>query len=421
MPHFENDLFCAVWVSANDKGGDLKRDLGLHARRGITKSDICEEIRHQYSSFCNFETDLCIYERLENFFDVNIAVLDRLAKKSVTFKYKPKIWINVKFFRQYKYNTKIRTLYLKPNLMDIFPIMAKHDNIINMPITEICKIMKKTPLNIPFCDENRELWEDHLKLTITIFDLGKDGKINICKNKLTPLADRYAEGEFFLIINDRKLMATRRAKFLFMVNDKLIFNEIVCKTPGCFYRDAVVQKVKRHERTCTKEKIIKTRQNIFGNPENMLEVGVRLGYLPPEAVKFRQKFLVTFDIECLETEYDGDRVGRATSIDKYQKLVSLAVGTNIPGIEPIFFCRKSSEPHTEQEVIDQFIGHLNMLHDLYLAELPNFIQTALDRLDEDTEKVGKFRKTTCQLYKLRTFLRKMLKLRIYGFNAGKFN
>jgi len=108
---FDHDLFVAVWVSANDKGGDLKRDLLFHTRRGITKSDICQEIRHRYRSFQNFKTHLSIYERLEIFFRINIAVLDRLSKKSVTFKYKPKIWVNVKFFRQKNYKAKIHTSY----------------------------------------------------------------------------------------------------------------------------------------------------------------------------------------------------------------------------------------------------------------------------------------------------------------------
>jgi len=56
---------------------------------------------------------------------------------------------------------------------------------------------------------------------------------------------------------------------------------------------------------------------------------------------------------------------------------------------------------------------------LYLAELPHYMHTALERLSEEMDWVGKFSKRKCERTKLRTFLRKMIKLRVYGFNAGK--
>ena len=121
-------------------------------------------------------------------------------------------------------------------------------------------------------------------------------------------------------------------------------------------------------------------------------MGVRLGYLPTEAANFQQKYLCTFDIESLEYKYDGDMPGTSTTIEMLQRLVSLAVGSNIPNTNPKFFCRSSSHPSTEKVIIDQFVDHLELLHKKYMALLPCYIQTAIDRLENVIKPKKNFNK-----------------------------
>lgn len=107
-----------------------------------------------------------------------------------------------------------------------------------------------------------------------------------------------------------------------------------------------------------------------GNPENLLEFGVRKGFIPQKFKNFRQKYICTFDIECLESTYDGKKEGMDANIEKAQKIVSLAVGSNIPNTQPKFFCRKSSKPEEEEELIEQFIEYLEELREQYIDHIP---------------------------------------------------
>jgi len=115
---------------------------------------------------------------------------------------------------------------------------------------------------------------------------------------------------------------------------------------------------------------IKTTQIKSGDPESMLEFGAKLGLIPVEYVTYRQQFLCVFDIECLECEYSGKKEGMDSNIEMEQRIVSLAAGSNIPGTDDVFFCRESSAPETEEEIIKQFVGYLEDVHTELLMQLP---------------------------------------------------
>ena len=79
-----------------------------------------------------------------------------------------------------------------------------------------------------------------------------------------------------------------------------------------------------------------------------MEYGVTEGYIPLEFIDYRQKYFCTFDIETLESRFEGDKVGDNTTIECHQKIVSLSIGTNLPNYNPIFLCRRSSDPEAEK-------------------------------------------------------------------------
>jgi len=101
-----------------------------------------------------------------------------------------------------------------------------------------------------------------------------------------------------------------------------------------------------------------------------LEYAARLGIIPQEYANYRQHYMCVFDIECLETEYQGKKEGMDQNIEMEQKLVSLAVGSNIPGTTPSFFCRESSKPEAGQAVIDQFVKYIKNVHEELQDHLP---------------------------------------------------
>ena len=93
----------------------------------------------------------------------------------------------------------------------------------------------------------------------------------------------------------------------------------------------------RHDTEDHGEAKVKSVQKQRGNPESWLEFGVRKGFIPKEFENYYQKYIVTFDIECLESEYEGKKEGMDRDILMGQKIVSLAVGSNIPGTQPQIF------------------------------------------------------------------------------------
>ena len=159
-------------------------------------------------------------------------------------------------------------------------------------------------------------------------------------------------------------------EFRLLANDKLCDTYYKCSKEMCFYRCKTKRDMERHDTEDHGKPKVKSVQKQRGNPESLLEFGVRKGFIPAENGNFQQKFIVTFDIECLECPYTGNRDGMDENIEMAQKIVSLAVGSNIPNTSPKFFCRSSSAPETEEELMQEFIDYLEELRGEYLKVIP---------------------------------------------------
>lgn len=160
---------------------------------------------------------------------------------------------------------------------------------------------------------------------------------------------------------------------MLIANDKPMPELFKCSIgKGCGFISPVKARMEAHEKTSHVTKI-KSIQIKKGDPESMLEYGVRMGFIPTKFANYRQKYLCVFDIECFERNYSGKREGIDVYIEKEQQLASLAVGSNLPGTEPTFYCRKSSKPEDEEELISRFVTHLEELHETLLQNLPRWV------------------------------------------------
>ena len=412
---FCDELFCCLWVAKSDIGGNIKKDLKITQKKGITKKEVCVEIMLQYKKFKIFELDLSYHLRLERFFDINYTIITKMTKTSIILSFCSQSWYNMHFITL---NSRGQYGYIKLKSLDIFPILSKNNSMINLPLEEVCKLYGKEPLLLPLNADTWEQWSKHMQRNIIVYNLKKDGKIYIPGNQVSPCVFDFDDIEpISFVINNKKLFESGGGSYKLLANDKIIVRQFKCPTKNCYFKNFRKDVVNRHIKSCAGDKDIKTKSITYGNPESMLERGVRLGYLPASAVKFRQQYLVTFDIECLETDYDGDKVGMAANIEKYQKIVSLAVGSNLPNTQPQFFCRSSSDPSTEQILIDQFLDHLDDLHTKYQEQLPTFIQDAIDQIEDDLDKTS-FSHLKCEMQSVLGHLRKYDKLRVYAFNGG---
>ena len=411
-----DELFVGLWVSVNYKGNI--KDLGYKPKSGITDRTNCNKIRSDYEIFNSYKNSLSYYSRLENFFNCNYAVVSTLKKDEVTFQYTSASWNNIIFFRSRKYGDKYQISKQDLCLISLFPILSKNDSLVDISFTQIFKIYQKNAPSVPFDRSNLSLWEKALDRHIVIFDLNEDGKIHKADNMISPVLQSKYTSSIMLVVNDRSLVYTEDAKYRLLTNSKLMISNYKCQLPGCYYIHSNKSKVKRHQATCGNH-IVTSKQRTYGNPESMLEYGVRIGYIPKKWEGYRQKYFCCFDIETLESSHQGDLVGYSTTIEHYHNTVSIAIGSNIPNYEPIFLMRKSSEPEAEQDLITEFVKHLDELHATYITQLPAFIQTALDRLDGELGEET-FSKDRCKKSKLRTHLNDYKKLRIFGFNSSKF-
>ena len=175
----------------------------------------------------------------------------------------------------------------------------------------------------------------------------------------------------------------------------------------------------QHEKRCNQEKTVKTRQKALGDNENELVKLVKSGYLPECFLNYRQKYLITFDIETLETPTD-EAVSDFTVKEATHKLASLAVASNIPGAGTKFMQRESSAPIAEQMLIDAFVEELYRLYDLFMDALPKEIKESITRLESEIAELHFGHKKT-KLQSMLKFLRQYTKLNIYAFNGGKFD
>ena len=418
--NIDDDLFVTLWAAKGDQGNcDLKRDLKI-TKKGICKKEVLEELKNLHQKFQQYEIKLDYYNRLEKFFDINFGIIKVRTKKLISFDYISDNWDNMKFVNLQQKKRKLY-YYIKLDIKTILPLLARENSIIKLPFKKIFQLFNKEVLDLPLCYDNWDKWCQHLDQDVLVYDINKDGKIYMPGNNVSPGGFIPGEGDkaIKLIVNDREFFEEGGAEYRLLANEKLFVNLHKCTTKGCGFADFKKFVVVRHQKSCTSEYEVTTKQLCYGNPESMLEKGIRLGYLPKECKNFRQKYLATFDIECLETDFDGDRLGMAVNIEKCQKLVSIAVGSNLPGSKSQFFCRTSSHFSTEQILVDEFLDHLDAMYYKYLTILPSFIESAVERIKDDlTETKFSHRKT--ELQAVLTHLRGYQKLRVYGFNSSMF-
>ena len=95
-----DDIFASLYVAKNDTGEDLKSQLQYQNGKGITNIEIAEVIKTEYTKLQSFQIDAAQYNRYEQFFAVNFALIAMNGKDKITFHYKSESWENMIFLRQ---------------------------------------------------------------------------------------------------------------------------------------------------------------------------------------------------------------------------------------------------------------------------------------------------------------------------------
>ena len=217
--------------------------------------------------------------------------------------------------------------------------------------------------------------------------------------------------EHFSIINDVNLLP------------KLYTCDIIF---GCKFTTSDQFNFKRHQKTCGtfNVKKIKCKQSCFGKDNSVLTEMVNNGIIPPEALLYTNFTMATFDIETIELSVTSCAPYRGMTTEANLKLLSLAVGSNLPDYKPKCWIRRSMDSNEEERIIKNFLKELVKIYHAKKASLPKWIDEAFEKLDNQSI-IMRARKAKWFEYlvilRYRKALRKFLVLDCFGYNSAKFD
>jgi hypothetical protein len=201
----------------------------------------------------------------------------------------------------------------------------------------------------------------------------------------------------------------------------------VCdKTFGCKYGTFVKRDFTGHNRTCGIFNVQKNnnKQQSYGDDKSKIKEMVALNLIPKEALAYRDFTLATWDIETIEQKITLCNKKRGMETEAHLQLLSLAVGSNIPGQTAKCWVRKSLDSGEEKRIVKYFVKEISKLQKAKLELLPDWIQLGIDKIEDIIYEL-KTRKTSYViLWKWNSFkneLQKMIKLDVFGFNSAKFD
>ena len=213
-----------------------------------------------------------------------------------------------------------------------------------------------------------------------------------------------------------------------VINHKsLLPKQYICsKTQNCKYSTFDFFNFKRHGIKCGISNVqqITCKQISYGNEKNVIQEMVNEKILPEEALSYRNFQMATFDIETIEQKIIGCEKKRGMNVKANLKLLSLAVGSNIPNQSPKCWVRKSMEPSEEKRLISDFIKELMRLQQEKLRNLPEWIEKGKDIIFQKKcilkAQNAKWTAFT-PLFMFQKELEKLTRLDVFGFNCAKFD
>ena len=260
------------------------------------------DFEFQYLEFLTGEMDL------EKFFDISLCMVRlsadnrSLGKLKISRKWymhisrKPKTWDNLVIIAERGDDL----YYVRKHLSELLSKFSPDDAVLPMS--------PRTLFGIYGCDISEITEESLARLEIDmgkkvrIYTLGENNRIERPSNQVYGAFLDSGDNFINIVVNHRAKLFTPEAQFSLVANPDIIHKCFKCR----FFQMIFSRRYdkERHEKCCNEEKTVKTRQKALGDNENELVKLVKSGYLPECFLNYRQKYLITFDIETLETPTD---------------------------------------------------------------------------------------------------------------------
>ena len=215
--------------------------------------------------------------------------------------------------------------------------------------------------------------------------------------------------------------------FDLIFKESLLPKEFVCeKTKNCKFSTFHYYNFKRHEAKCgiNNVKRIKCVQTTYGDDYNVLREMANDGYIPMEAIDYRNFSLCTYDIETIEIPFQNCAPDRGMVTEANHKLLSIAVGSNMKNMPTKCWVRKTLEPSEETRLVSKFVDYLYQAQKQKMRTLPEWISDALVKIEEKQIEMKRDDAKWWEMAFLSKYKRAMKNLQLldtFGFNSSKFD
>ena len=215
--------------------------------------------------------------------------------------------------------------------------------------------------------------------------------------------------------------------FEFLIHESLLPRIFECtKTKNCKYSSYSFFNYKRHVEKCGKYNVKKVHctQTTYGDDMTILRKMADQGFIPMEALEYRNFALATYDIETVEVPIQNCAPEMGMVKEATHRLLSIAVGSNIPGVMTKCWVRKNMDPCEESILVKKFVDYLYKIQEIKRSSLPEWINDAMIKI-EDMQMEMKARNAKWWQYGYLAGYKRALKaftvLDCFGFNSCRFD
>ena len=423
----EFSIFTGVWLYI--RSGQNPSE----ARKLAKNRDFLNFVHEDLENFLS--NNVFSLEEIERHFSIDIGIVKNLKNQGK--------YIGCEIIRKPKYYSKViwfEDVQNQPNRAEVLLIF-------NLDLQKLKPCYKTT---IPVANFTEALLFFGIETDFQVFSMKRlrylEGKyqINLILCERCPETDeikivretirkKFDLTIHFIVKNGAsQLLNEPIENFEIIVGSTLFPKKFICDVqPKCKLTFTCKQNLEKHREKCLQmsTKQIICKEKVYGDEKNIQTSMVEDGFAPEEFIDFRDFLLVTFDIETFEekTWLEIPENGLVSEADL--RLLSIAVGSNIPGFKEKCWVRKSSDPKEARVILEKFVETLLKLRKKrqeylppYLTDMENkIIERELELLDEcKTQEI----KTCPELTKIisyRNYITNLKNLSIFGFNSQRFD
>ena len=423
-------MFTGIWLHM--RSGQNASE----ARKLLKNSEFLNLVHEDLENFLSKNS--FTIEDLERYFSADIGILSNLVKRSGQYTCqivrKPKNYTNVIWFEDIRHSK----IFEKQACCEVMLILHldlqklrqsfKTTLFVNNFSEALLFYGKSTEFEI-FSMKRLRYLEGKYKINIILCEKNQD-EIEIVRE---PIRKKFDLTLHFLVKKGAStLLNEPMENFELIIGPTLIPKKFICNVhPKCKLTFTCKQNLENHQKKCLElstKKII-CKEKAYGDDKSIAAEIVEDGFAPEEFKEYRDFHLASFDIETIEEKTFLEVPENGLVAEADLRLLSIALGSNIPGFSEKCWIRKTSQPEDARTIIEKFVVACIKLRKRKLSLLPQYIFETERKLENRAgeladECAAKGIKTSPELTKILKYIRYVSSLQtlsIFGYNSQRFD